>query len=85
MHHHPRHRRPRPPPGKLNINTCDSQIFEYLPSIDSALADNIMAERDARRQGFVSFADLRAVPGMNNNRLGGAVRPSRASFKRVRG
>ncbi|MCK6475509.1 MAG: type II secretion system protein GspK [Phycisphaerales bacterium] len=58
-----------PAPGKLNINTCDSQIFEYLPSIDSALADNIMAERDARRQGFVSFAELRSIPGMNNNRL----------------
>jgi DNA uptake protein ComE-like DNA-binding protein len=59
-----------PLPGKLNINTCDSRIFEYLPTIDATLAENIMAERDARRQGFVSLIELKAVPGMNNQTLG---------------
>lgn len=58
-----------PQPGKLNINTCDSRIFEYLPSVDSTLADNIMAERDARRQGFLSLVELKAVPGMTNQAL----------------
>ncbi len=58
-----------PAPGKLNINTCDSRIFQYLPSVDSTLADNIIAERDARRQGFVSFTDLKAIPGMTPARL----------------
>ncbi|MBL8962697.1 MAG: general secretion pathway protein GspK [Phycisphaeraceae bacterium] len=58
-----------PEPGKLNLNTCDSRIFEYLPSIDSALADAIMAERDARRQGFVSFVELRSIPGMTPARM----------------
>lgn len=58
-----------PEPGKLNINTCDSRIFQYLPSVDSALADSIIAERDARRQGFVSFAELRSIPGMTAARL----------------
>jgi DNA uptake protein ComE-like DNA-binding protein len=58
-----------PLPGKLNINTCDSRIFEYLPTVDSTVAENIMAERDARRQGFVSLIELKAVPGMNNQTL----------------
>lgn len=58
-----------PSPGKLNINACDSRIFEYLPTVDSTLADNIMAERDARRQGFVSLAELRSISGMTPSRL----------------
>lgn len=58
-----------PPPGKLNINTCDSRIFQYLPEVDSTLADNIMAERDARRQGFISLAELKGITGMTPARL----------------
>ncbi len=58
-----------PQPGKLNINTCDSRILQYLPEIDSAMGDSMIAERDSRRQGFSSFTEMRSIPGMTNSRL----------------
>lgn len=58
-----------PRPGKVNINTCDAEILEYVPQIDASLADAITAERDARTNGFTSVADLLDVPGMTRGRL----------------
>jgi type II secretory pathway component PulK len=58
-----------PKPGKLNINTCEAEVLEYLPQMDSSLADAIIGERSARTFGFASVADLLDVPGMTRNRL----------------
>lgn len=58
-----------PRPGKLNINTCEPEVLEYLPQIDALLADAIIAERSARTFGFASVVDLLDVPGMTRGRL----------------
>jgi DNA uptake protein ComE-like DNA-binding protein len=58
-----------PKPGKLNINTCPSDILQYLPDIDPALADSIIMERESRPNGFTSIMDLLAIPAMNRNSL----------------
>jgi hypothetical protein len=56
-------------PGKLNINTCPSEVLEYLPEMDAVLADSIILERSSRPNGFTSIVDLLEVPGMNRRRL----------------
>lgn len=56
-------------PGKLNINTCPAETLQYLPSIDPALADAIIFERESRPDGFTSVVDLLAIPGLNRARL----------------
>lgn len=56
-------------PGKININTCDAEILEYIPGLDPAIADAIIAERDARATGFLSMADLLDVPAMSQAQL----------------
>lgn len=56
-------------PGKLNINTCDAEILEYLPAIDPALADAIILARDGRAGGFTSLVDLLEIPSMTRARL----------------
>lgn len=56
-------------PGKLNINTCDAEVLEYIPEITPTLADAIIFERSGRPDGFRSVADLLDVPTMNNQRL----------------
>lgn len=56
-------------PGKLNINTCDSETLQFLPQIDSALADSIVAEREARPKGFTTIAQLLEVPGVTRQQF----------------
>ncbi len=56
-------------PGKLNINTCDAKVLQYLPEISATLADAIIYERAGRPEGFASVADLLDVPSMSRNRL----------------
>lgn len=56
-------------PGKLNINTCQAETLQYLTDIDPATADAIIAEREARPNGFTSIVDLLDVAGMTRNRL----------------
>lgn len=58
-----------PKPGKLNINTCDKRELEYLTAITPELADAIISDRDARRSGYTSFAQLSTVPGMSRRQL----------------
>lgn len=58
-----------PAPGKLNINTCDAEVLEYLPQIDAATADAVMLERESRPNGFNSIVDLLDIPGMTRARL----------------
>jgi type II secretory pathway component PulK len=58
-----------PRPGKLNVNVCPAETLQYLPGIDSGLADSIVAERRARPGGFTSVTDLLAVPAMTADRL----------------
>lgn len=56
-------------PGKLNINTCDAEVLDYLPAIAPALADAIVLARDGRAEGFTSLADLLDIPSMTRARL----------------
>ncbi len=56
-------------PGKININTCDAEVFEYIAGLDPSISDAIIAERDARATGFLSMADLLDVPSMSQNQL----------------
>lgn len=56
-------------PGRININTCDSEVLEYVVGLDAALADSIIAERNARATGFQSLADLLDVPAMGQQQL----------------
>lgn len=56
-------------PGKININTCDSKLFQYLPELDSTVADTLVSERSARSTGFLSLAELLEVDGMSRNTL----------------
>jgi len=56
-------------PGKLNINTCAAEALEYLPELDPALADAIIAARESNPNGFSSIADLLDVPGMTRGRV----------------
>lgn len=58
-----------PLPGKLNINTCQAETLEYIPTITADLADAIVLERDSQPKGFTSIVDLLNVQGMNRNRL----------------
>lgn len=58
-----------PKPGKLNVNTCPAETLQYVPGIDSSLADSIVVERNSRTTGFASVGDLLAVPAMTRERL----------------
>lgn len=58
-----------PRPGKLNINTCPESMLEYIPGLNSTVADSIIAERAARSKGLSSLMDLLDVPGMSRQRL----------------
>ncbi len=58
-----------PRPGRLNINTCASDILQYLPAIDPGLADVLILERDGRAGGFTSLIDLLDVPAITRDRL----------------
>jgi len=55
--------------GKLNINTCTKETLEHIASIDPAVADLIILERDSRAQGFISIVDLLDVPVVSRARL----------------
>ncbi len=56
-------------PGKLNINTCPAEALQYLPELDPALADAIIAARESRPNGFSSIVELLDVPGMTRGRV----------------
>jgi DNA uptake protein ComE-like DNA-binding protein len=56
-------------PGKLNVNTCDAQVLEYLPNMTPELADAILAERAGSSEGFKSIVDLLKVPNMTKAQL----------------
>lgn len=54
-------------PGKININTCDSKLFEYLPELDSTVADTLVGERSSRSTGFLSIAEVLEIDGVTRN------------------
>jgi type II secretory pathway component PulK len=56
-------------PGRLNINTCPAEVFEYLPEIQADVADAIIADRSGRPEGYTSIAQLLEVPGMTRRQL----------------
>jgi DNA uptake protein ComE-like DNA-binding protein len=58
-----------PWPGKLNINTAPSEIFEYLERLDTNTRDALITYRDSRAGEVASLIDLLDVPGMSRNRL----------------
>ena len=60
----------QPGPGKVNVNTVhEDTITWHMPQVNAFVADSLMAERRARQQGFASWADLLAVPGLSRQRL----------------
>ena len=61
-------------PGRLNINTCAAETLEYLPEIDAEVADAIIAEREARPEGFASTAELMEVSGIGRRQLAAIAR-----------
>lgn len=61
---------PIPPrSGKLNINTCDDEVIEYLAEISPGVADALILERNARAGGFSNLIDLLNVPAITNEVL----------------
>ncbi|MFZ4573165.1 MAG: hypothetical protein ACOYN0_02130 [Phycisphaerales bacterium] len=52
-------------PGKININTCDSKLFEYLPELDSTIAETLVSERAGRSTGFLSMAEVLDISGVS--------------------
>lgn len=55
--------------GKLNINTCDDEVLEYLAEVSPGVADAIILERNARSGGFSNLIDLLSVPAVTNEVL----------------
>lgn len=60
-----------PRTGKLNINTCDDELIEYIAEITPGVADSIILERNARSGGFSNLMDLLSVPAVTNEILAG--------------
>lgn len=58
-----------PRAGKLNINTCDDELIEYLAEISPGVADSIILERNGRSGGFSNLIELRDVPAVTNEIL----------------
>lgn len=61
------------PPGKLNVNTATREVLEYLPGMDTGLADDIARTRDGMSGGFENIMDLLSVPGIDEQALTGLV------------
>ncbi len=60
-----------PRSGKLNVNTCDDEMLEYIAEISPGVADAIILERNARSAGFGNLMDLLSVPAVTNEVLAG--------------
>lgn len=58
-----------PRSGRININTVDEETLEYLAELDSAIAEAIITERNARSGGFVRLTDLLEVPAVSRDVL----------------
>src|SRR5262245_38385048 len=56
-------------PGKLNVNTCDAEVLQFLPEISPEIADSIISERSSRPQGFTTIGQLMDVPGMGRRQF----------------
>lgn len=62
-------RQAAPRSGKININTVSQETLERFSRIDVAVADAIIAERQARSGGFTSLLDLLSVPAVTTEVL----------------
>lgn len=56
-------------PGKININTCDDELFDYLPDLDEDAAETVRSERAARSNGFASIGELLEIDGLSRNQV----------------
>jgi hypothetical protein len=59
-------------PGKMNINTVDSQFLRDMLSFlgyDEALADEILFLRDSKPQGILSLSELQKIPNITQEEL----------------
>jgi len=56
-------------PGKININTVSRRTLEYLASVDSTLADELIEYRESQGGEIVSIVDLLDLPGMTRAQL----------------
>jgi competence protein ComEA len=54
--------------GRVNLNTADATALDTLPRIGPAMAERIIAWRDANGR-FTSVEDLLAVPGIGDKML----------------
>jgi type II secretory pathway component PulK len=58
-------------PGKINVNTVSATVLREVLNFNTKLADNIIAARDDRLEGFTSIIDLLDVSGMDSTILAG--------------
>lgn len=58
-----------PRSGKVNINSVDGETLSYISEISSSQLDALLAERDARSDGFIHFTDLLDVPSFTRETL----------------
>ncbi|MEO1130202.1 MAG: hypothetical protein AAFX05_10925 [Planctomycetota bacterium] len=47
-----------PAPGRLNINTIEREVLDYVTSLSAGQADQLIFVRDSRPEGFVGLLDL---------------------------
>lgn len=59
---------PTPGDGRVHLNTADADELDTLPRIGPAMAERIIAWREANG-GFTSIEDLLAVPGIGDKML----------------
>ena len=52
-----------PIPGRLNVNTAEREVFDYVTAIPAGLADRIVFMRKSRAEGFTSLLDLLDLVG----------------------
>jgi DNA uptake protein ComE-like DNA-binding protein len=56
-------------PGKLNINTCDESLLEYVAAVSPTLRDALVLYRDQRGGDITTLTDLLDVPQISNSVL----------------
>jgi type II secretory pathway component PulK len=54
-------------PAKININTCDDKLFDYLLELGEDVAETLRTERAARSNGFSSIAEVLDIDGISRN------------------
>ena len=56
-----------PAAGRLNINTVEREVLDYVTAIPPVLADLIFLTRNSKPNGFLSILELEEVPSIGGN------------------